>query len=110
LVKRKSPQEIFKKREIEFRGAPRSGSQDNQVCIISSWLKGDGGKDRISDQSSFEKIKIGSLGLFIFTKLNTQSLYSVSIVKRWHLLLIIFGFQHKNEKIQKYIFGRNPKK
>jgi hypothetical protein len=81
-------------------------------------LKGDCGKDRILDQPSFEKIKIGSSVLFIFTKLTTQSLCSVSIVKRGHLLLPIFGFLHK--KIQKNtykkiinnnnnIVGRNPK-
>jgi hypothetical protein len=73
-------------------------------------LKGDGGKGRISDQSSFEKIKIGSLSLFIFTKLNTQSLYSVRIVKRGHLLLTIFGFQHKNEKNTKMYIQKKSKK
>ena len=97
------------RKKIEFRGAPRSGSQDNQVWIISSWLKEDGGKDRISDQSSFEKVKIESLGLFIFTKLTTQSHCSVSIVKRGHLLLPIFGFQKKKrEKI--YIYQKNIRK
>ena len=68
-------------------------------------MKEDGGKDRISDQSSFEKVKIESLGLFIFTKLTTQSHCSVSIVKRGHLLLSIFGFQKKKrEKIYIYIY------
>jgi hypothetical protein len=66
-------------------------------------LKPDCGKDRISDQPSFKKIKIESSVLFIFTKLTTQSLCSVSIVKRGHLLLPIFGFPQKNEKIQKNI-------
>jgi len=81
-------------------------------------LKRDCSKDGISDQPSFEKIKIGSSVLFIFTKLTTQSLCSVSIVKRGDLLLSIFGFPHK--KMKKYkkihinnnnnnIFGRNPK-
>jgi hypothetical protein len=68
-------------------------------------LKEDGGKDSISDQSSFEKIKIESLGLFIFTKLTTQSLCSVSVVKRRYMLLPIFGFPHKNLKNTKKIIG-----
>jgi hypothetical protein len=74
-------------------------------------LKGDCGKDKISDQPSFEKIKIKSLILFLFTKLTRQSLCSVSIVKRGHLLLSIFGLPHKKmKKIHiKKIFGRNPK-
>jgi hypothetical protein len=71
-------------------------------------LKPDCGKDRILDQPSFEKIKIESSGLFIFTKLTTQSLCSVSIVKRGHLLLPIFGFPHKkNKKIQKNTYKKN---
>jgi hypothetical protein len=73
-------------------------------------LKEDGGKDRISDWSSFEKIKNGSLGLFIFTKLTTQSLCSVSIVKRGHLLLPIFGFPNKNENTTKIYIRKKSKK
>jgi len=65
----------------------------------------------ISNQPSFEKIKIGSLVLFIFTKLTTQNLCSVSIVKRRHLLLSIFGFpQKKKENTRKNVSKNIQKK
>jgi hypothetical protein len=38
-----------------------------------------------------------------------REMRSRSQVKAGLLLLSIFGFSHKKEKIQIYIFGRNPK-
>jgi hypothetical protein len=61
-------------------------------------VEGDCCKDRFLDQPSFEKIGFGSSVLFIFTKLTTQSICYVSIVKREHLLQPIFGPRHKKEK------------
>jgi len=64
-------------------------------------LIGDCCKDRVSGQQSFDEISFGSLVLFIFTKLTTQSLCSVRIVKRGHLLLPIFRSPYKKEKNKK---------
>ena len=63
-------------------------------------VEGDYCKDRISGQPNFKNTSFGRLVLFIFTKLTTQNLCSVSIVKRGHLLLPIFGSPHK-KKMQK---------
>ena len=66
-------------------------------------VEGDYCKDRISGQPNFKNTSFGRLVLFIFTKLTTQNLCSVSIVKRGHLLLPIFGFpQNKMRKYKKY--------
>jgi hypothetical protein len=47
-------------------------------------------KDRASNNPSFEKIDIERSVLFIFTKLTTQNLCSVSIVKRRATIITYF--------------------
>ena len=90
----------------------RSGSQNNQVVYgFDHWflVEGDCCKDKVSDQPSFEKIIIESFVLFIFPKLNMQSLCSVSIVKERPSVVTYFWILTlKRRKYKKYI-QKKPK-
>jgi hypothetical protein len=79
--------------------------------------EGDCCKDRVSDQPSFEKISFGKFNFVYLYKTyyakHSTSLYSVSIVKRRHLLFPNFRSPRKKGEIQKKksknIFRRKQK-
>jgi hypothetical protein len=79
--------------------------------------EGDCCKDRVSDQPSFEKISFGKFNFVYLYKTyyakHSTSLYSVSIVKRRHLLFPNFRSPRKKGEIQKKsqkIYSKENKK